>query len=262
MGLDLSKEISITGEPYNLDFLDDPEIRKTMRRALKLDEPVSTDLIVSNQVSGNRPRTLASIEIEKEIGAERLNSLQIWSARRALTGLVLAESFGYINFSNIRRILDFGAGMGGPTFALVSVGGVIDAEVEAVEVKSSLADVVVETGILPRDRVLGGRDGFTYLNSLPEQGIQPYDLITSFMFGPDREGDLFFRLTRAAQRSLAPTGFLLITSDPGTILAAELSCRISRVIYHRTNGIWEDNDEVAPDVLILPRQSCGRIILY
>lgn len=251
MGLGLSKEI----QPYNLDFLDDPEIWKTIRGALGIGEPVSTDLIVSNQVAGNRLRTLASIDIEKENGVERLNKLQIWGARRALTGLVLAESFGYIDFSKVKRILDFGAGMGEGTFALVSVARSIGAEVEAIEIRAPQANLIVETSILPNERVLGGKNGIVYLNSTVDKGIQPYDLITGFMFGPDEKGTLFRQLVKAARKSLSPSGSLLLTSDIGTIMAAEDVCQMSRIDYHRIHGIWRDNDEVAPNVVILPRGS-------
>lgn len=149
-----------------------------------------------------------------------LHSFYRTGAMRAAAILNLSEGLGYLDLSKSRRILDFGAGSGGPTLALTELAKLNGGTVEAVEAKPTHVQDIIDLGIVSPERVILG-DGLKILQTTSER----YDLITSFMLGPDDEGG---RLTRAllssSRHALMPGGSILITSDAGTMTTVKRIC--------------------------------------
>lgn len=173
--------------------------------------------------------------------------LQQQGATDALSSLRRVTETGILDLTMVRRIADFGAGIGGPTFTLVTIARLIGAEVDALE-KPSIGRFI--PGFL-RDEHIHFGDGTVYLNSLDERGIPKYDLVTAFMLGPDEAEDLFRDLAQACGRGLNPNGNLFVTSDSTTLFWAVAVCEGSRVKYSFLRGV--------PDILVLPQTSCERI---
>lgn len=105
------------------------------------------------------------VAVEKHPDFQKLNVLQRSGAKWATSALQLAASMGHIDASRIKRIVDFGAGSGGPTFAVVRIGEAIGADVEAVEQNEQQAKEIVSDGILPEEKVHVG-DGLAFLNGV------------------------------------------------------------------------------------------------
>src|SRR5260221_10992911 len=86
---------------------------------------------------------------EKTPGYEILNSLQQFGARMAMMTVRRAVQRGQLDQSSIHRIGDFGAGTGGPTWALTKIAEQIGATVDAIEQSETGTDEIIQSGILP-----------------------------------------------------------------------------------------------------------------
>lgn len=200
---------------------------------------------------------IVTLNIDAQPGYDRLSVPQVFGAKMAMASLRMAVSFGYVDEARIRRIMDFGAGSGGPTFALVAAAREIGASVDAVELGKT-ANAIVESGILPRENVLQ-EDGIAYLNSLAERGVSQYDLVTAFMLGPDEHGVLFRQLAQACRKALTPYGNLLVISDLGTFSAAQEACEQAGLPFNRIRGVSDNGEIVVPNVLIVPQASSAKV---
>lgn len=201
-------------------------------------------------------QAISGIRIDQLPGYLALDEYQQAAANVAAKVLQVAVGFGYLDPQKIRRIIDFGAGTGGPTFALTEIAKAIGATVEVVESNPKLAQRIIETNILP-DSNVHPTDGITFLNSSSTNG-GGYDLVTAFMLGPDQGGYLFANLAQASSAALTENGNLLITSDVGTMSSVKRISEESRVGFHLIDRVPEIG---FPNTIILPQQSCGRIQL-
>lgn len=174
-----------------------------------------------------------------------------WRAERAAISLARALSSGLIN-PEIKRIVEFGAGSGGSTFALARFAEVIGADLDVVEIED--ADVIWKQRIVLPEHVIES-DGIIYLDSLSEKRIRPYDLITAFMLGPDIKATLFRQLGSACVKALNPTGTLMITSDSFTLRAAVDACNSFRVRCNFVKGIF---NLTGTDTLLVPQSECWK----
>jgi hypothetical protein len=144
-----------------------------------------------------------------------------------------AES-GLLDLGNVRRSLDFGAGMAGPTTAPVQLarqnGGIAEAidEIELNFLGSRPTSIVG-----PEHWHTG--DGIEFLGSAASTGR--YDLITAFMLGPDVEGELASNLFDVSRNALREDGRLVLTSDPWTMFAAKLVCEEQRISHQFMLGL-------------------------
>ena len=197
------------------------------------------------------------VDVQKHPDFQKLNVLQRSGAKWAASALQLAASMGHIDAARMKRIIDFGAGSGGPTFAVARVGETIGADVEAVEQNEQQAKEIVADGILPEDKVHVS-DGLAFLNGVngAENG---YDLVTAFMLGPDINADLFRKLAHASGNALSEGGNLLVTSDGGTFSAAMRACESSGVPHHFIHGVGDGGDIIVPHTLIIPKASCAAV---
>lgn len=161
----------------------------------------------------------AAIDVKAHPFFARLPYLHQWGALNAETALNLADAHGYIELGRIRRILDFGAGRGGPTFALLQLADFNGGVVDAVDLYEEDAVGALRThGYISDDHVHHG-DGLDFLRNV--SGADRYDLVTAFMFGPDTCGDLALGLLEASRHALRTGGYLVINSDPDTMTAVQ-----------------------------------------
>lgn len=142
-------------------------------------------------------------------------------ARTAARILQAAHELGCFDLSSARRLLDFGAGTGGPTLALRAAAEINDGRVEAVEAHPRIARVISDRQILPEQQVYAC-NGIKFLEQGNCRGS--FDLITAFMLGPDMDGRLARRLLPAAQQALLASGCLLMTSDTISLMAFREAC--------------------------------------
>ncbi len=205
------------------------------------------------QVGSPLKDAVRRIDVEAHPDFQGLNVLQRSGAKWATTALQLAVGMDYIDPARVKRIMDFGAGGGGPTFGLVRIGEAIGAEVEAVEQNAQLGGEISETGILPQERVHIG-DGLAFLNGV-QKDETGYDLVTAFMLGPDLSGDLMRRLAQASGKALKDGGNLVVTSDGGTFSVAKRLFDETGLQTHFIHGINEGNT-IVPNTLIIPKASC------
>lgn len=166
-----------------------------------------------------------------------LHSFHRRGATAAATVLNLSEGLGHLDLSKSKRILDFGAGSGGPTLALAELAKLNGGTVDAIESKPRLARDIVDLGILPAERVITG-NGIEALRTTPEK----YDLITSFMLGPDdSDGSLARALLDSGRHALVPGGSILITSDVNTIATVKRVCEQDGVPHDYIHGLPVDD---------------------
>jgi len=143
-----------------------------------------------------------NIDLETDAAFKKLMPAQQTGARIALEVLKKAQMLGLIDMDGIHSIADFGAMLGGPTFTLTRAAE----DVDAFELNPGFAQFIMSSGILPPEKVFTG-DGIAHLSS----STKPYDLVTSFMHGPDPSGDLFLRLAHVCTGRLTDQGHLLLT---------------------------------------------------
>ncbi len=177
-------------------------------------------------------------------GARKIDKLGASWAEFALS---MAGMSGHIDLERCRRIIDFGAGFGGPTLALTELvrknGGVVD----AVEVSEGHMRLAVENGFVDPDHAHTA-DGIDFLEQLEEEGRQ-VDLVTAFMFGPDGNGDFARLFLNAASSVLKPDGKVLMTSDQGTMSAIERVIQQNGTPYEYVHGVEIDGQQ-QPSVII------------
>ncbi len=163
------------------------------------------------------------------------NKLQQYSARIASQLLLLATSFGYIDPNKIQAVCDFGAGGGGPTFALKQFLNLQPGRIQALEQSLEVAQEIIQHSVLPESDVKIG-DGLAYLRS----GQQKYNLITAFMLGPDISGHLISNFIAAARHSLNPDGKLLVCSEIGTMNVVKQVCQQQDLHFDWIEGVSAD----------------------
>src|SRR3989338_1350622 len=177
------------------------------------------------------------------------------SAKRAINSLQAAVREGHLDIGKVKRILDFGAGFGGSTFALACVAEVIEADVEAVEISAEKALQIVSSDILSADKVYIG-DGRDFLSKI--RPGNEYDLITGFMFGPDgTNASLFQEVALASNKALSPHGYLLINSDMRTAAEIERVAEVNKMRYDRIQmqGVGRE----LPTTLIFPQAEVAKL---
>lgn len=245
-------------DPFNLEPSDGADLRGEIHK-IDLSYILKDDLgITKSEPTTTIGRKTVLLTLENQPGFDRLDVFQVWGAKLAIASLQMAVSFGYLNPDGIKRIADFGAGYGGPTFALVAVARGLGATVNAVERNDRSADHITETGILHAQDVIKA-DGIAYLESLSERGVEHYDLVTAYMLGPDREGVLFRKLAKACSKGLALGGNLLVTSDGRTIETAREVCQTAGVHFNRIPGISDGEKALVPTTIVIPQASCETI---
>ncbi len=161
---------------------------------------------------------------------QNLNRTDQHAARIAQAVIQLFAREGWLDLNATRRILDFGAGSGGPTLALVAMAESNGGSVEAVE-QEQTSHLIAARGIVAADRLHTG-DGLAFLGATEQVGR--FNLITAFMLGPDPEGRLSDELLTAARLALVPGGQLLMTSDIQTVPAFQEACRQQGIGYNVT----------------------------
>lgn len=183
---------------------------------------------------------------------DRMDDMPKFGAMWAASRLLLCEAMGFLNLSDAKRIVDFGAGRGGPTFALALLAEQNGGQVDAIEAEPSRVTVIEKTGMTESLPVrTHAADGIAWLAERAREGNR-YDLITGFMLGRDNHGHLSRALLEVSQEALASGGALLIVSDPTTMAAARAVCNEQSVDYH---DIDQDSPlaVVTPDTLVIPQ---------
>ncbi len=145
-----------------------------------------------------------------------LNKYKAHTAQLAESILETAISNGMINPNKINRICDFGAGYGGPTNVLKK--RFPHTILMALEQNKDKAKHLLNSELLPYEAIIIG-DGVKQLTTMAkeENSKLKYDLITAFLFGPDKDGELTRKLLKPATESLSENGKLLICSDLWTM---------------------------------------------
>jgi len=183
---------------------------------------------------------------------DRMEDMPKFGAMLAASRLLLCETLGFLNLSDAKRIVDFGAGRGGPTFALALLAEQNGGQVDAIEAESTRVAILEKTGMTESLPVrTHTADGIAWLAERAHEGSR-YDLITSFMLGPDKHGYLSQALLDVSQEALASGGILLIVSDPDTMDAARAVCDEQSVYYHNIDQT-SPLVVVVPDTLVIPR---------
>lgn len=202
-------------------------------------------------------RKILALDISQLHGFDHLLSPIQKTARLALATMQSAIREGYINAATIRRIADFGAGTGGPTFALAAIAKEVGAMVIALEKPTPPAyqGVLKEMSGLPDEQIIEG-DGLEHLSTLDTKGIDGFDLITAFRMGPDISGELFQNLTKACATALHDGGNLLITSDESTLAVAKQVCAGAGLSPHELNENTQGNVIIIPHTLVIPKRGC------
>ena len=167
--------------------------------------------------------------------------------------LNIASKVAGLDLFRPMNILDFGAGVGAPTWTLNRLAAMNGSKVEAIEKHQQRAEFIVRNGILPASAVYVG-DGIEHLRGAAKSARE-YDLITAFMFGPDDEGHLSYDLIEASQQALAAAGQLLITSDWSTMEVVRKIC--SEGLGKRATsikGFGTPESRFTYDTLVIPKQ--------
>lgn len=183
---------------------------------------------------------------------DRMEDMPRFGAMWAASRLLLCEAMGFLNLSDAKRIVDFGAGKGGPTFALALLAVQNGGQVDALEAEPTRVTTIEATGMTESLPVqTHTADGIAWLADRAREGNR-YDLITGFMFGRDNHGHLAQALMEVSQQALASGGALLIVSDPTTMAAARAVCDEQLVNYH---NIDQESPFaiVTPDTLVIPQ---------
>ena len=180
---------------------------------------------------GLAPHAMADITKVREY--TNLDTFQQFGARMTKQLLMMAEAMGHINPERVKTVCDFGAGSGGPTFALKHHFRLPEGNLTALEMSETAAKDIVKSEILPESQVLAG-DGLAHLRS----GKKKYDLITANMLGPDdKDGTLFLNLIDAAKNSLSPEGKLLVYSEANTMGTVQRLCESEGLNYRWIQGV-------------------------
>jgi precorrin-6B methylase 2 len=179
-----------------------------------------------------------------------LEGMARFNAVTAAADLIKCAELELLDLDATQRIVDFGAGRGGPTFALGLLAKENGGQVDAVELEEPRGREIERTG---QTRHLNVRlhiaNGLKWLGDQSMAG-KKYDLITAFMLGPDKEGRLSKALLDAAQCVLAPEGKVFIASDDETMAAANEVCAASG--YHGYAYIKRDEER---DMLVVPSRN-------
>jgi 16S rRNA G1207 methylase RsmC len=183
---------------------------------------------------------------------DRMEDMQRFGAMWAASRLLLCEAMGFLNLSDAKRIVDFGAGKGGPTFALALLAVQNGGQVDALEAEQTRVATIEATGMTEALPVrTHTADGIAWLADRAHEGNR-YDLITGFMFGRDNHGHLSRALLEVSREALTPGGALLIVSDPTTMAAARAVCDEQPIVYY---NIDQESPFaiVTPDTLVIPK---------
>jgi hypothetical protein len=198
------------------------------------------------ETSVNRTERFLQLDINLEENFGKLNALQKLGAKMSLQTLKKANELGYIDIEHIKKIADFGAGMGGPTFTLTQITD----DVDAFEALPIFAQSIIDSNILQRNNVFIG-DGIQNLERI--KGKQ-YDLVTSFMHGPDGFGNLFIKLAKICTENLSDHGNLLMTfahqNEQATFSAIINICQKHGINYKIIDGLSFEGKEVPPAIII------------
>lgn len=196
----------------------------------------------------------------QDVGVQpsELNAVQKTGYDLAKAAFTAVTAQGYIDPRNIHRILDFGAGLGGPTLAFVDATRQFGTHIDAVEKEEIWTGILNKLGALPPENIIIS-DGILYLKELRQKGIAPYDLITAFQLGPDGLGRIFRELAVVSSEALNPNGNLLVTSDNVSMSAALKACDEADVTYHFLKAITQKGKLIRQHTLIVPQSSCIRI---
>lgn len=189
---------------------------------------------------------------------DELNKLPQSGFEHAHAALTAAIEQGYIDLKNVHKILDFGAGYGGSTSAIVDVTRQYAPHIDAVENGEVVLKNLIPSGVLPRENIIP-YDGILYLKELRQKGIAPYDLITAFRLGSDTMGRIFREIASSTTTTLNPNGNLLVTSDNLSMSVALKALDEAGVTYHFIEQITEGKRIVLPHILIVPQASCIKI---
>jgi len=155
---------------------------------------------------------------------DQLPTLQKINASLAASKLVLCGTMGLYNPDSPKRLVDFGAGKGGSTFALALLAEQNAGSVDAVEDNPARASHLEATGLEAQMPVrLHRAEGIRWLYD-HARGGESFDLINAAMFGPDFEGDLARKLLLVSRSALKSGGSMIIYSDPLTMAATQEVC--------------------------------------
>ncbi len=205
---------------------------------------------------------LFHLRLDAQKGFEKIETFQKARAQSALILIKLALARGLLTPAHFRRVIDFGAGRGGTTFALVNIAKIVEGEVEAVEEDPERGLKIVNAGILPIEFVHIG-EGIASLESLATNESNEVDLVTSFMLQPSQNGQLFRALATVSSCLLTDMGLLLVNSDLKTLNGVETICRESGAqLYNLGQKMERDNNDndIFTGTFILPKAACQAIV--
>lgn len=176
-------------------------------------------------------------------------------AERTQQVLNVALGLGILTAKNTQRVLDFGAGYGGPTYVVSRMLANIAAtgvrtSLQAVERNADVAAEIIDAGILPSDAV-HVRDGIAFLNDPTTS--EAFDLVTAFWAGPFFEGETARTFLRSSQRALAPAGRVLLTSDCGTTAFTKAECKSLGLPYESVSGTEIKGAPPTEEIIIIPK---------
>lgn len=156
-------------------------------------------------------RQMKSINREDPI-YKAMDPIQRFGVKVAEEIFLPAVELGFVGLETAKgKVLDFGCGTGGPTYFL----SYNDADVTAVDMDQASIDRLVQTGILPRDKVMVG-DGIKFMSEQPDNS---YDLVTAFMLDPSighTNATLLRAFWKEARRIIKPQGIVYAQSDVET----------------------------------------------
>jgi SAM-dependent methyltransferase len=172
-------------------------------------------------------------------------------ASRAALRLLLCRDLGLYDPTALTRIVDFGAGHGGSTFAVALLAQENGATVDAVEEIPLRAEVLKNSDLQSMSVRAHQADGIEWLDDRARDGEQ-FDLITACMLGPDFRGKLARELLVVSHEALVSGGKLLMYSDPNTMAAAREVCDDAHADYHGVESLRPDiSTLVACDTIVI-----------
>ncbi len=178
-----------------------------------------------------------------------LEGMARFKAAVAASTLIECAEEGMIDLEAARDIVDFGAGTGGPTYALALMAEENGGHVDAVEPDEPRGREIERVGMTRHmDVDLHLAEGLRWLAHRSMEGKR-YDLITAFMFGPDEDGAFSRRFLDVAQYTLAANGRILLNSDANTVAAARQVCEARR-IYEYSHMFTAKSDT---ETLVVPK---------
>lgn len=163
-----------------------------------------------------REGLIDKVALEATITFSALSNNDRKRVRYATDMINACARYNYFDPSKAKRIIDFGAGDGVPTLALLQLAKQNGGTVRALEQFPAEA---IKRGFLTPDQLHPG-DGLRFFKDMADRN-ETCDLVTAIMLGPDDSGQLAEALLKPVSRVLHPEGHLIVHSHPRTNEAVE-----------------------------------------